>query len=536
MSPNEPKGFFDKNTLLAIVLSFGVFFIWQTYVNKKYPKAQQNIAVSENKPSNSEKPKTGEPSETSSTSENETVDSLPKNKMSQVTETKLKSYEIDLSSSQLAMTNLGMGFSDITLKSYKDRSGSNYKHLAKNPESPLFATTLNGQNLLFAVERVSENEFIGTYNGDGFSVVKKVKLSREKYLIDSVTKVTSQSPQILLLSHSMSASVKSTESSFFLPSYENQEVFVLNNDGSEREIITTKDPLNGLLKQVKISALSSQYFSLAIWNKSSLLPITKYMTNNQEAQVIVSYQSPEPKGEMSVETSFYYGPKDMAVLSTLSEDMTEMIDYGFFGFIGKPLLSLLKLLFSVLQNWGLAIIALTILLRTALLPINVYSMKSMKKMQKIQPKLKAIKEKYKSDPQRVNQETMMLMKSEKANPLSGCLPMLLQIPIFFAFFQVLGKSIELYQAPFVFWLQDLSIKDPYYIMPVLVGGLFFLQQKVTPTAANMDPAQQKMMQFLPLIFCVFMVSMPSGLTLYMVVNSLFAIVQQYVFMSEKKTA
>ena len=165
------------------------------------------------------------------------------------------------------------------------------------------------------------------------------------------------------------------------------------------------------------------------------------------------------------------------------------------------------------------------------MPINIASYKSMKKMQKIQPALKALRERYKDDPQTQQRETMALMKNEKVNPLSGCLPMFLQIPIFFALFRMLGQSIDLYQAPFIFWIHDLSVKDPFYVLPVLVGIVFFVQQKVTPT--TMDPAQAKIMQWMPIMFSFFMISLPSGLTLYTFVSTLFGILQQRFFMRDR---
>ena len=154
-------------------------------------------------------------------------------------------------------------------------------------------------------------------------------------------------------------------------------------------------------------------------------------------------------------------------------------------------------------------------------------------MQKIQPKLKLLKERLKDDPQKMNMETMALMKSEGANPLGGCLPMLAQIPVFFALYSVLGVSIELYKAPFILWIKDLSFQDPYYVLPVLVSGLFFLQTKLTPSA--MDPNQKKVMMFMPLFFGLVMLSMPAGLMVYFLTNNLFGIGQQF-YINKEKTA
>ena len=153
-------------------------------------------------------------------------------------------------------------------------------------------------------------------------------------------------------------------------------------------------------------------------------------------------------------------------------------------------------------------------------------------MQALQPEIKAMREKYKDDQQKQQQEMMALMKSNKANPLAGCMPVLLQFPIFIALYQVLGNSIELYQAPFGLWIHDLSLKDPFYILPVLMGLTMFVQQKVTPN--TMDPAQAKVLLFMPLIFTFFMVSLPSGLTLYMLVGAVFSVAQQMYFLKQTK--
>ena len=206
-----------------------------------------------------------------------------------------------------------------------------------------------------------------------------------------------------------------------------------------------------------------------------------------------------------------------------------------FGWIGRHILTLLKWFYSLVGNWGLAIILLTILVRALVLPFNLMSYKSMKAMQKIQPEMQRIREKYKEDAQKMNLEVMQLMKTHRVNPLGGCLPMFLQLPIFFALYQVLGQSIELYQAPFVFWIHDLSLKDPFYVLPVLMGITLFLQQKLTPS--TLDPAQAKILMFMPLMFTFFMVSLPSGLTLYIFVSGVFGILQQFYFMRDRaKTA
>ena len=152
-------------------------------------------------------------------------------------------------------------------------------------------------------------------------------------------------------------------------------------------------------------------------------------------------------------------------------------------------------------------------------------------MQKIQPLIAELRERYKDKPQQLNTEMMDLMRKNKVNPVGGCLPMLLQLPVFFALYQVLGQSIELYKAPFMFWIKDLSAMDPYFVLPVLMGISMYIQQKITPS--TMDPMQAKVLQFMPILFSLMMISLPSGLTLYIFVSTFFGIVQQYIFMKDK---
>jgi YidC/Oxa1 family membrane protein insertase len=189
---------------------------------------------------------------------------------------------------------------------------------------------------------------------------------------------------------------------------------------------------------------------------------------------------------------------------------------------------------DLLGNWGLAIIGMTIIVRAILLPFNVISFKSAQAMQRIKPQMDAIREKYKNDPMRLNKETMALMKDQKANPISGCLPMLIQIPIFFALWRAISSSVELYQQPFFGWITDLSSHDSFFVLPILMGITMYLQQKLTPS--TMDPMQAKILAFMPIIFSLFMITLPSGLTLYNFISALFGVIQQYFLLKQTKTA
>jgi len=230
--------------------------------------------------------------------------------------------------------------------------------------------------------------------------------------------------------------------------------------------------------------------------------------------------------------SIYIGPKDLDVLRDTGHFLEKSIDLGWFGFIAKPLLVVLKFFYRYTHNYGIAIIILTILIKVLFHPLTRKQMESMRQMQKLQPKMKDIREKFKDDKERLNREVMDLYRTHKINPLGGCWPMLLQIPVFFALYKALLNSIELRHAPFMFWIQDLSEKDPCYITPIIMGATMFLQQKMTPAAG--DPNQQKMMTFMPLIFTFMFLNFPSGLVLYWLVNNVLTIGQQFVSQRRKQ--
>jgi YidC/Oxa1 family membrane protein insertase len=250
-----------------------------------------------------------------------------------------------------------------------------------------------------------------------------------------------------------------------------------------------------------------------------------------------------PQRQISSRFTLYLGPRDLTILKKLDKNLDRAIDFGWFWFdaIAKFLLYLLLFFYKYVKNYGVAIILLTILVKILFWPLTHKSYKSMKEMQKLQPHMARIREKYKNDKQKMNQELMGLYKTYKVNPMGGCLPMLIQLPVFFALYRVLGSCIELRHAPFMLWITDLSAPDrlfqfsfqipfmqPPYGIPVLtllMGASMFIQQKMTPTVG--DPAQAKMMMFLPVIFTFMFINFPSGLVLYWFVSNILTIGQQY---------
>lgn len=231
-----------------------------------------------------------------------------------------------------------------------------------------------------------------------------------------------------------------------------------------------------------------------------------------------------PGQSASVAFRLYFGPKDLDILKSQGQQLEQVIDLGWFSAIAKPMLHSIKLFYRYLHNYGLAIIIITVILKILFFPLTHKSYKSMKEMQKLQPKMQQLKDKFKDDRDGMNRAVMELYKTHKVNPLGGCLPMIVQIPVFFGLYKALMFSIELRHAPFYFWLQDLSAKDPYYVTPVIMGATMFIQQKMTPS--NMDPIQAKMMLALPIVFTFMFLNFPSGLVLYWLVNNILTIAQQ----------
>lgn len=243
-----------------------------------------------------------------------------------------------------------------------------------------------------------------------------------------------------------------------------------------------------------------------------------------------------PGTETTVAYRLYVGPKLGEALTPLGANLTRVIDYGWFTVIARPLLAFLKAIYRVTGNYGLAIIVLTTLVKAAFWPLSAKSFRSMQKMKDLQPKMAKLKERYGNDRERLNTEVMQLYKTHKVNPLGGCLPMLLQIPVFFALYRVLLSSIELRHAPFLLWITDLSVKDPYYVTPLVMGVTMFIQQKLTP-ATGTDPVQAKMMQYgMPAIFTFMFLNFPAGLVVYWLVNNILSIAQQGMMMRQSKAA
>jgi YidC/Oxa1 family membrane protein insertase len=286
---------------------------------------------------------------------------------------------------------------------------------------------------------------------------------------------------------------------------------------------------------IKWYAFEGEYFTALLVPPSSekniLLNIKGSEHNIIKSQLATPTVTVPPKGVIRSTYRIYLGPKVMDPLMELGVGAEGLIDFGFFTIVAKPLLWFLKLTNNITKNFGIDIIILSILIKIIFLPLTQISMKSMKEMQKVQPEMNRLKEQFKNDKARLQQEIMLLYKRRKINPMSGCLPMLIQIPVFIALYNALQNSIEMRHAPFIFWIMDLSAKDPIYITPIIMGATMVIQQKMTPTAA--DPAQAKLFMLMPIMFTFLFLNFPSGLVLYWMVTNILSIAHQY-YMNKKQ--
>jgi YidC/Oxa1 family membrane protein insertase len=274
-----------------------------------------------------------------------------------------------------------------------------------------------------------------------------------------------------------------------------------------------------------------QHYFLGAWVPAAELPADYYSmvlgdTRYVLGMVDLRAQTAAPGETVTFASTLYAGPKLQGQMKAVAPGLELTVDYGFLTVLAQPLFWLLKTIHALVGNWGWAIVLLTLLIKLVFYKLSETSYKSMANMRKLAPRLKTLKERYGDDKQRLNQAMMEMYKTEKINPLGGCLPILVQIPVFIALYWVLLESVELRQADFIFWLTDLSTRDPYFVLPLIMGATMLIQQKLNP--APLDPIQAKVMMILPVVFTVFFAFFPSGLVLYWVVNNTLSIAQQWV--------
>lgn len=379
---------------------------------------------------------------------------------------------------------------------------------------------------------------------DNLRVVRELTFNADSYLIKEKIRLINAGDQPR--SVRVSYTVASDASNAAGGRYDSMRV-AWDNDGSLSEESSSKTlESTGVQATGKIywaGAMSTYFLSAVLPGETNnvtvkgLLQKTVYRTAVEEPENLLA-----PGQEKELTVSYWLGPKDRTQLLAVSDQLAKSIDLGMFSIIAKGLLWLLEFFHKYVHNWGVAIILLTIVIKAVFWPLTAKSYASMEKMKKLQPMMTAIREKYKDNKELMNKEVMALYKTYGVNPASGCVPILIQLPVFFGLYQALLTSIELRHAPFIMylpftdklWLADLSAKDPYYITPVIMGLTMFLQQRMSPPAT--DPTQQKIMMFLPLIFTVLFLGFPSGLVIYWLVNNILSIFQQWLMMRKNKAA
>lgn len=291
------------------------------------------------------------------------------------------------------------------------------------------------------------------------------------------------------------------------------------------------DPVRKYSGEIEWAALAHRYFTVfgIPEKKKDLTVVSRYLNDTNST---LEWQLQSTEREESSKIRFFVGPKRHDLLKPYGMGIKSIINYGWFDVIAKPMYWCLSLFHNWTGNWGWAIILLTVLVKGLFFPLTHKGFKSMQKLQKLQPHMKRLQEAYKDDREKMNQELMALYKEHKVNPIGGCMPMILQIPIFFALYKVLLESIELKGAEFILWIKDLSLHDPYYVTPILMGVSMLGQQMMTPKTG--DPMQRKMMMALPIVFTIMFLTFPSGLVIYWLVNNILTIGQQWIIYRDSK--
>ena len=379
-----------------------------------------------------------------------------------------------------------------------------------------FIYSANTEKLMLSERGNNKGEVIFTYDHNGMYIMKKFVFYNDDFKVD-LSIETVNTPSYML--------PVGTDFGVFDKEQREHKGPVMLTGSDREEFDEGLKSTRFFTENIRWIAQEDKYFT------ASIVPVTPVegATVWKEGDAAEIALTLKPQKHKFI---FYAGPKEYDRLKLLNSGLEHMVDFGWFSIVAMPLFWVLKFLYKYLGNYGLAIIILTTVIRIPFIPILNKSQQSMKKMQKIQPMMAELKEKYKNDSQKMQKETMQLYKKYKVNPVGGCLPMFLQIPVFIALYNVLLKAIELRGAPFALWITDLAVKDPYYVLPIVMGLTMVLQQKMTPT--TMDPKQAKMMMLMPIVFTFMFLSFPAGLVLYWLVNNVLGIIQQYY--ANKKAA
>ncbi len=538
--------------IIAVVLSFGVFLIWNYFFVDK-----NQVKKIEEKTEVQQTVKTEAPiADMAAKAPEKKVyqeSSAQQNNIPRVIKIKTPNYSVDIDEK-------GAAIKSFVLSKYKETVNSdspNKEIIPKELERGTVITGFAGQSVpglesaVFTSDikselvEISEGEKEVLFywkSENGIVIEKKYSFSSGTYMMGLAVKVINGSSEpikdSLVVSLNSYYPETKSEAGFEGPSA------LLNNSLEQVPLkdIEDKGVYTGTLKWLSVQ---DRYFM------SSLIPKIPVETKMRlflkdkgflEAQYVNPQKEIQPGAQEQVEFNLFFGPKSFKLLKSLGHDLNLAINFGWFDFLAKPFLYFMNFLYGFIPNYGVAIILLTVVTKIIFWPLGSKSYKSMNEMKKIQPLLAEIKEKYGNDKKRMNEEVMGLYKTYKINPLGGCLPMVAQIPVFFALYRMLYETIELRHAPFLFWIKDLSAPDrlfqfafsvpfmePPYGIPVLtiiMGATMFIQQKMTPAVG--DPTQAKMMMILPFVFTVIFVNFSAGLVLYWLINNVLSILQQYI--------
>ncbi len=414
------------------------------------------------------------------------------------------------------------------------------------PAGSLYPTHLAPFTLITDQRELSGDQLIIKFASEssGVKLTKTFTLKRGSYeiLVDhQIENTTAQpiSPSVYLqitrdskdpASENSTPSFMSGPVSFTGPAiYSEQEKFqkVSFSEIEKRKATYIKDADNGWFAMV-------QHYFVTAWvppqGKNRSYEMTELQKNLFAIRSIEPVGTIAPGSQLNIPAKLWVGPQDQEGLEEVAPGLDLVVDYGLLTIIAKPLFALMTWLYTILGNWGWTIVVLTILIKAAFYPLSAASYRSMAKMKLVAPRLQALKEKFGDDRQKLNTAMMEMYRTEKINPLGGCLPILIQIPVFISLYYVLGSSVELRGAPWIWWIKDLAVQDPYFILPVIMMGTMFIQMRLNPTPP--DPMQAKVMMFMPLVFGAMMFFFPSGLVLYWCVNNILSIAQQWYVMRQ----
>ncbi len=541
----------DRKTVIAIALSFLILVVWQLFFVKTPPKPV-HPAVNPTPEAKVEEPA----AKRSIPAVKEDLAVIPKETVPATTEAIVgRDITVETPLYRALITTAGGRIESFSLMQYKETISDNSppvdlvsKDLKKLWPEVTFDTPIGSfsDEVVYDTDKVDKIVLDGTrprklvlsWVGKEFKVVKTYTFDPKSYAVGFEVAVTNLSDEAVTGDMSISlfdrpdTLIKKSRSIFNMfgrytyPA--NYLVFVDNSLKKGAASRVTADKETSIQGTVTWFGFDSKYFLTALITKD-LKGSAMEIKRSDESTVSGVFQMGDlsfpSHEELKKEASLYLGPKQAAPMEQVGNSLASAIDYGFFAFLSIPLVWLLKFFYSIVKNYGVAIIILTVVVRIVLYPFTHKSMKSMKEMQKLQPLILELREKYKNDREKMNQEVMRLYQTHKINPLGGCLPLLLQLPVFIALYKALYVAIELRHSPFIFWIKDLSEMDPYYITPIIMGASYFAQQKLTPT--SMDPTQQKIMLLMPVIFTVIFLNLPAGLVLYFFVSNLLSIAQQF---------